>query len=75
MSRNLIVYKVQYRLRSDPWDRDKFIKIKRIVMPLSEYDDSGSRYRNHNYIQKQFYKQMGDNYSVWSIKKAWKKLN
>ena len=74
MSRNLIIYKVQYVLKSDPWDwgsaNNKFIKIKRIVMPLSEYDDSGSRYRNHNYIQKQFYKQMGDNYSVWSIKKA-----
>ncbi len=52
--RNLIIYKVEYRLNSDPWDRDKFIKTKRIVMPLSEYDNSGGRYHNHSWIKKNF---------------------
>jgi hypothetical protein len=77
MSRNLIVYKVEYRLNSDPWDRDKFIKTKRIVMPLSEYDDSGCRYHNHTWIKKEFRKQMENNdsygnsrYSIWRINKA-----
>jgi hypothetical protein len=77
MSRNLIVYKVEYRLNSDPWDRDKFIKTKRIVMPLSAYDDSGSRWQNHSWIKKEFRKQMENNdsygnsrYSIWRINKA-----
>ena len=70
MSRNLIVYKVQYRLNSDPWDRDKFVKTKRIVMTPDEVDQTDGCWRNHRNVRNKFYKQMGDNYSVWSVKKA-----
>ena len=70
MSRNLIVYKVEYRLRSGPWDRDKFIKTKRIVMTPEEVDQTDGYWRNHRNVRNKFYKQMGDNYSVWSVKKA-----
>ena len=76
--RNLIVYKVQYRLRSDPWDRDKFIKTKRIVMTPDEVNQTGGYWRNHRNVERKFFKQMdniiGDSYnsrySIWSIKKA-----
>ena len=73
MSRNLIVYKVEYRNPSDPWDyhsRKKFVKTKRIVMPLSEYDDSGGRWQNHRWIKQQFKKQMGDKYYIDRVTKA-----
>ena len=74
MSRNLIVYKVEYRNPSDPWDyhsRKKFVKTKRIVMPLSEYDDSGDRWKNHRWIKRQFRKQMmGDKYYIDRVTKA-----
>ena len=73
MSRNLIVYKVEYRNPSDPWDyhsRKKFVKTKRIVMTLSEYDDSGDRWKNHRWIKRQFRKQMGDKYYIDRVTKA-----
>ena len=83
MSRNLIVYKVEYRLRSDPWERGKHIKTKRIVMTPDEVNQTGGYWRNHRNVERKFFKQMdnieGDTYnsrySIWSIKKAWKKLN
>ena len=87
MSRNLIVYKVHYVLKSDPWDWgsaiNKFIKIKRIVMTPDEVDQTSGYWRNHRNVERKFFKQMdniiGDSYnsrySIWSIKKAWKKLN
>jgi hypothetical protein len=73
MSRNLIVYKVEYRNPSDPWDyhsRKKFVKTKRIIMPLSEYDNSGDRWKNHRWIKRQFRKQMSDKYYIDRVTKA-----
>ena len=73
MNRKLIVYKVEYRNPSDPWtyhDRKKFVKTKRIVMTADEVDQTDGYWRNHRNVRNKFYKQMGDNYSVWSIKKA-----
>ena len=78
MSRNLIVYKVEYRLRSDPWVRGKFIKTKRIVMTPDEVNQTGGYWRNHRNVERKFFKQMdniiGDNYNsryyIWSIKKT-----
>jgi len=70
MSRNLIVYKVEYRNQSDPWCGRKFIKTKRIVMTPDEVDQTDGYWRNHRNVRNKFYKQMGDNYSVWSVKKA-----
>ena len=70
MSRNLIVYKVEYRLKSDPWERGKFVKTKRIVMTPDEVDQTDGYWRDHRNVRSKFYKQMGDNYYVWSVKKA-----
>ena len=82
MSRNLIVYKVEYRNPSDPWDynsRKKFVKTKRMVMTPDEVNQTYGYWRNHRNVERKFFKQMdniiGDNYnsrySIWSIKKAW----
>ena len=70
MNRNLIIYKVEYRLRSDPWERGKHIKTKRIVMTPDEVNQTGGYWRNHRNVTRKFHKQMGDNYQVWSVKKA-----
>ena len=79
MSRNLIVYKVEYRNQSDPWERGKHMKTKRIIMTPDEVNQTGSYWRNHRNVERKFFKQMdniiGDSYnsrySIWSIKKAW----
>ena len=78
MSRNLIVYKVEYRLRSDPWDNAKFIKTKRIIMTPDEVNQTGGYWRNHRNVERKFFKQMdsmeGDTYNsryqLRSIKKT-----
>jgi hypothetical protein len=70
MSRNLIVYKVEYRNPSDPWSESKFIKIKRIVMTPDEVNQTDGYWRNHSHVKTKFKKQMGDNYQVWRITKA-----
>ena len=78
MSRNLIIYKVEYRLRSDPWEKSKFVKTKRIVMTPDEVNQTDGYWRNHRNVERKFFKQMdniiGDSYnsrySIWSIKKA-----
>ena len=70
MTRNLIVYKVQYKNQSDPWEKGKHIRTKRIVMTPDEVDQTDGYWRNHRNVRSKFYKQMGDNYYVWSVKKA-----
>ena len=80
MTRNLIVYKVDYANKFEDYNirTGKFIRTKRIIMPLSEYDNSGSRYRNHNWVEKEFSKQMmgiedgywDSKYRVMRVRKA-----
>ena len=78
MSRNLIVYKVEYRNQSDPWERGKHIKTKRIVMTPDEVNQTDGYWRNHRNVERKFFKQMdnmeGDTYNsryqLRSIKKA-----
>jgi hypothetical protein len=83
MSRNLIIYKVQYVLKSDPWDwgsaNNKFIKIKRIVMTPEEVDQTDGYWRNHRNVENKFFKQMeglddttysGNKYRIKSVRKA-----
>ena len=79
MNRNLIVYKVEYRLRSDPWNNAKFIKTKRIVMEPHEVPQKTGYWLNHNNVEKKFFKQMegkenctysGDKYRVTRVRKA-----
>ena len=80
MTRNLIVYKVDYKLKSDQWYRnDKFIKTKRIVMEPYEVPQKTGYWLNHSNVEKKFFKQMegkenctysGDKYRVIKIRKA-----
>ena len=71
MSRNLIVYKVEYNLKSDPWNwsnnSKKFVKTKRIVMTPEEVDQTDGYWRNHRNVERKFFKQMdgieGDTYN------------
>jgi hypothetical protein len=80
MSRNLIVYKVNYVNRNEDYNiqKGRFVRTKRIIMPLSKYDNSGSRYRNHNWVEKEFSKQMmgredaywNSKYTIMRIRKA-----
>ena len=81
MSRNLIIYKVEYNLKSDPWnysDSKKFVKTKRIVMTPEEVDQTDGYWRNHRNVERKFFKQMdsmeGDTYNsryqLRSIKKT-----
>ena len=83
MSRNLIVYKVEYSLKSDPWDWNnnskKFVKTKRMVMTPDEVDQKGGYWRNHRNVENKFFKQMeglddttysGNKYIIKSVRKA-----
>jgi len=69
--RNLIVYKVDYANRHEDYNQrtGRFVRTKRIIMPLSKYDNSGSRYRNHHWVEKEFSKQMnGSEEAYWDCK-------
>ena len=69
MSRNLIIYKVEYRLRSDPWERGKHIKTKRIVMTPDEVNQTDGYWRNHRNVEKKFSIQMnGKEDAYWDCK-------
>lgn len=80
MKRNLIVYKVNYKLKSDPWDQNKrYIKTKRIVMESYEVPQKTGYWLNHHNVEKKFFKQMegkenctysGDKYKVIKVRKA-----
>ena len=83
MTRNLIIYKVEYNLKSDPWDWNsnskKFVKIKRMVMTPDEVDQKGGYWRNHRNVENKFFKQMeglddttysGNKYRIKSVRKA-----
>ena len=81
MTRNLIVYKVEYVLRSDPWHPGvgRFIKTKRIVMEPHEVPQKTGYWLNHNNVEKKFFKQMegkenttysGDKYRITRVRKA-----
>ena len=73
MNRKLIVYKVEYRNRSGPWDyhdRKKFVKTKRIVMTADEVNQTDGYWQNHSKVRRKFKKQMGDKYYIDRINKA-----
>ena len=74
MSRNLIVYKVEYSLKSDPWDwnnnNKKFVKTKRMVMTPDEVDQTDGYWSNHRNVKRKFKKQMGDKYYIDRVTKA-----
>lgn len=77
--RNLIVYKVDYKLKSDPYNEDRFTKTKRIIMSPYEVPQKTGYWLNHNNVEKKFFKQMegkenctysGDKYRVTRVRKA-----
>jgi len=79
MKRNLIVYKVDYKLKSDPYYEDRFIKTKRIVMAPYEVPQKTGYWQNHRNVQIKFFKQMeglekciysGDKYRVTRVRKT-----
>lgn len=79
MRRNLIVYKVDYKLKSDPYNEDRFTKTKRIIMAPYEVPQKTGYWLNHNNVEKKFFKQMegkenctysGDKYRVTRVRKA-----
>ncbi len=79
MKRNLIVYKVDYKLKSDLYGEARFIKTKRIVMEPHEVPQKTGYWLNHNNVEKKFFKQMegkenctysGDKYRVTRVRKA-----
>ena len=79
MKRNLIVYKVDYKLKSDPYNKDRFTKTKRIIMEPYEVPQKTGYWLNHNNVEKKFFKQMegkenctwsGDKYRVTRVRKA-----
>lgn len=79
MKRNLIVYKVDYKLKSDPYNEDRFTKTKRIIMSPYEVPQKTGYWLNHNNVEKKFFKQMegkenctysGDKYRVTRVRKA-----
>jgi hypothetical protein len=79
MKRNLIVYKVNYKLKSDPYNKDRFTRTKRIIMAPYELPQKTGYSLNHNNVQKKFFKQMegkenctysGDKYRVTRVRKA-----
>jgi hypothetical protein len=79
MKRNLIVYKVDYKLKSDPYHEDRFIKTKRIIMAPYEVPQKTGYWQNHRNVQIKFFKQMegleectysGDKYRVTRVRKT-----
>ena len=76
---NLIIYKVDYRKRSDPFGDDRFIKTTRIKMTPDEVNQKNGYWRNHSKVQIKFFKiyenlentsYSGNKYRVTRVRKA-----
>ena len=53
-------------------DNDERVEREHIVyMPKSEYDTSGSRYRNHNWVQEKLVEKIGKKYDEDSYTSKW----
>jgi len=84
MTRNLIVYKVDYVNRHEDYNTQtgRFVRTKRIVMTPDEVNQTDGYWRNHRNVEKKFAKQMmgredaywDSKYRVMRVRKAWKKL-
>ena len=71
MTRNLIVYKVDYANRHEDYSTTtgRFVRTKRIVMLPEEVDQKGGYWRNHRNVEKKFSKQMnGKEDHYWDCK-------
>ena len=48
------------------------VEIEHVVyMPQQEYDKSGSRYRNHNWVQEKLVQKIGKKYDEGSYRSKW----
>ena len=80
MTRNLIVYKVDYVNRHEDYNTQtgKFVKTKRIVMTSDEVNQTDGYWRNHSRVERKFDKQMNGNkeghwdskYRIMRVRKA-----
>ena len=69
MTRNLIVYKVDYVNKHEDYNTQtgRFVRTKRIVMTPDEVNQTDGYWRNHKNVERKFFKQMdgieGDTYN------------
>jgi len=63
MTRNLIVYKVDYVNKNEDYNTQtgRFVRTKRIVMTPDEVNQTSGYWRNHSNVEKKFNKMMNDN--------------
>jgi len=71
MSRNLIVYKVDYANKHEGYNTQtgRFVRTKRIVMTPDEVNQTDGYWQNHRAVEKKFSKQMnGKEDAYWDNK-------
>jgi len=71
MTRNLIVYKVDYVNRHEDYNTQtgRFVRTKRIVMTPDEVNQTDGYWRNHRNVEKKFSRQMnGKEDAYWDCK-------
>ena len=73
MLRKFIVEVKHYNLGQDSVKREHII-----YMPESKYDTSGSRWRNHNWVEKKIKDKLGDQWisgkgAIYSISRIYQK--
>ena len=66
MLRKFICKVTHYDLGKDSVEREHVV-----YMPQSEYDTSGSRYRNHNWVEKKLEEKIGKKYDAGSYSSKW----
>ena len=66
MLRKFICKVTHYDLGKDSVEREHVV-----YMPEQEYDKSGSRYRNHNWVQEKLVQKIGKKYDEGSYSSKW----
>ena len=66
MLRKFICEVTHYNLGQDSVKREHIV-----YMPEQEYDKSGSRYRNHNWVQEKLVEKIGKKYDENSYTSKW----
>ena len=66
MLRKFICKVTHYDLGKDSVEREHIV-----YMPEQEYDKSGSRYRNHNWVQEKLVEKIGKRYVDGSYSSLW----
>ena len=66
MLRKFICKVTHYNLGKDSVEREHVV-----YMPEQEYDKSGARYRNHNWVEKKLEEKIGKRYVKGSYSSLW----